>query len=87
MPVGRAGPCPAAVGLAAISFSGGMRDVAVATVLWSAVAVLGETCRKPQCLCDDSCRFSGDGVCDDSGPGVCRLTLASVGRKAQKLCT
>ena len=33
-------------------------------------------CTPPGCLCDDACRFSRDGECDDSGPGSDSSTCA-----------
>ena len=27
------------------------------------------TCKPPACVCNDECRYSRDGECDDSGPG------------------
>lgn len=53
---------------------------AVVTFLW--VAALGEKCHKPHCLCDDSCIYSGDGQCDDSGPGA--RAAVPVGVKPQR---
>ena len=26
-------------------------------------------CKAPACVCNDECRYSRDGECDDSGPG------------------
>lgn len=36
-------------------------------------------CSAPTCLCEDSCRFSRDGECDDSGPGALNVRYTTAG--------
>ena len=52
-----------------------------------ATSAAGRSCHKPSCYCDDTCIFSGDGQCDDSGPGASRSRTHVTTRRANPVLT